>query len=266
MITEGHLPKWLNIDNDKLIVVKHSEYISNKYLPTFNSNVIELNFGNISSLGEKFVLFNDDIFINAKTKPSDYFYKGIPKDVGIFSPIIAKEEGVSTTVLNNVKIINSYFNSRDVIKSNPSKWFSTKYGKHLLKNVIVLPWKDILGFYDSHLAISYDKKLYKNVINETINKDLVFRNSFRGASDVSHWLVRYWQLCLGDFTPRSSNFGKYYDIGSSLDDIKKDIKNSKHSIICLNDSNVNEGSFEKYKQILIDIFQSKYSKKSTFEK
>ena len=42
-VTWGHLPKWLNIDNEKLVIVNHQDYIPEKYLPTFNSNVLDLN-------------------------------------------------------------------------------------------------------------------------------------------------------------------------------------------------------------------------------
>ena len=42
-ITYGHLPKWLNVDNTRINIVKHSDYIPAEYLPTFSSHVIELN-------------------------------------------------------------------------------------------------------------------------------------------------------------------------------------------------------------------------------
>lgn len=41
-ITCGHIPEWLNINNPKLHIVKHSEYMPARALPTFNSNAIEL--------------------------------------------------------------------------------------------------------------------------------------------------------------------------------------------------------------------------------
>ena len=42
-VTWGHIPHWLNTENDKIIIVKHEDFIPREYLPTFNSNVIELN-------------------------------------------------------------------------------------------------------------------------------------------------------------------------------------------------------------------------------
>ena len=62
-VTWGHIPSWLDTKNPKLEIVKHSDFIPPKYLPTFNSNVIELNLHRILNLSEKFVLFNDDVFI-----------------------------------------------------------------------------------------------------------------------------------------------------------------------------------------------------------
>ena len=41
-VTNGQIPEWLNIEHPKLRLVKHKDYIPQKYLPTFNSNVIEL--------------------------------------------------------------------------------------------------------------------------------------------------------------------------------------------------------------------------------
>ena len=42
-VTWGHIPKWLNTTNPKLVIVNHQEFIPKKYLPTFNSHAIELN-------------------------------------------------------------------------------------------------------------------------------------------------------------------------------------------------------------------------------
>ena len=47
-VTWGHLPDWLNTDCKNLVIVKHKDYIPAEYLPTFNSNVIEMNYFRIS--------------------------------------------------------------------------------------------------------------------------------------------------------------------------------------------------------------------------
>ena len=63
-VTWGHLPKWLNIDNEKLVIVNHQDYIPEKYLPTFNSNVLDLNMFRIPGLSEQYINFNDEYICN----------------------------------------------------------------------------------------------------------------------------------------------------------------------------------------------------------
>ena len=63
-VTWGHIPPWMNTDAPKLHIVNHKDYIPEQFLPTFNSNTIELNFHRIEGLSEKFVYFNDDTFIS----------------------------------------------------------------------------------------------------------------------------------------------------------------------------------------------------------
>ena len=89
LVTWGHVPEWLNTAHPKLNIINHEDYIPEKYLPTFNSNVIELNYDRIDNLAEQFVNFNDDMFLNADTKPSDFFVNGLPKLQMMYMPIQA---------------------------------------------------------------------------------------------------------------------------------------------------------------------------------
>lgn len=265
-VTEGHVPSWLNTNCDKLVIVKHEDYIESKYLPTFNSNVIELNFHKIKGLSDLFVNFNDDMFVNKKLRAEDFFDSTLPKDIGVFSPIIPKRGSIASIVSNNVEVINDYFSTWDVLKKNFFKFFNFKYGKYLIKNFCVLPWRNILGFYDNHIPVSYNKKIFKEVWNkeDELLKE-VSEHKFRQKDDINHWLIRYWQLCLGKFSPRSVNFGQYYDISSELDVIIKEIKAPQHSIICLNDGEgIND--FENAKSKLLEAFEVRYPEKSKFER
>lgn len=265
LITEGHIPEWLDLSCEKLVHIRHKDYIDEKYLPTFNSNVIELNISNIGDLSEYFVLFNDDMLINKSVRPEDFFEDSNPRDTGIFSPIVPSRGTIGSIVLNNVEIINDYFNARQVIKKNFFKFFNLKYGKHLIKNFCVLPWKSILGFYDSHIPVSYKKSTFYMVWEK--EKELLEETSshkFRTNQDINHWLMRYWQLCQGKFIPRKESFGKYYNIYSDLTVIVEDIKFSKHSLICLNDGEVD--NFEESKKVILQAFQDRYPNKSMFEK
>lgn len=263
-ITEGHLPEWLNLENEKLVVIKHGDYIDEKYLPTYNSNVIELNIHNIKGLSEQFVLFNDDMFLNGDVKEEDFFKNGLPCDIGVLEPIKAQGTGIEHVIVNNLEIVNKYYNSRDVFKNSLLKFFKFKYGKHMIKNIFLLPWKNILGYYDDHIPVSYKKSIFKEVYE--LERDLFEKNysyKFRSIEGINHWLIRYWQLTRGEFHPRSINAGNSYSM-TNYKEIIQDIRNSTHKMICLNDSEVE--NFEYIRDVILKEFNQKYPNKSEFEK
>ncbi|HGC4152438.1 TPA: Stealth CR1 domain-containing protein, partial [Escherichia coli] len=86
-ITYGHVPAWLKQDHPKLHIVKHSDYIPQKYLPTFNSHVIELNLHKIDGLSDKFIYYNDDTFLINPVDESFYFKNGKPRDCAILNAV-----------------------------------------------------------------------------------------------------------------------------------------------------------------------------------
>ncbi len=265
-VTEGHLPDWINSDYEKLQIVKHNDYIDEAYLPTFNSNAIELNFDKIEGLSECFVSFNDDMFLNSDVEVDDFFMDGTPRDMGVFSPIAPFRNTIDGIVLNNLDIINDYFDRKSIVRKTPLKFFNLKYKKHILKNFLVLPWNNILGFYDNHIPVSYRKETFSKVWNIEKNElEKTTSHRFRTREDVNHWLMRYWQLCTGEFVPRSADFGVYYNIGNEIEAILKDIKSSSHKVICLNDTDTLE-NFEKLKKSLNKELGRKYNVKSSFEK
>lgn len=265
LITEGHLPEWLDENHEKLVVLKHSDYIPSKFLPTFNSNVIELNLHRIEDLSDEFVLFNDDTFINNKVKPEDFFKNNLPVDLGIFSPQVPKRGGIASISLNNIEIINDYFDRHGVVKSHFTKFFRLSYGKHLVKNLVVLPWKPILGFYDHHLPLSYKKSIFKEVWQkEEVALLKTSQNKFRTKNDLNHWLMRYWQLCSGEFNPGTVKFGQTFHISEDIDIILDEISQPNFTLLCLNDG-ADVDNFEVLKAKLVENFEKRYPIKSGFE-
>lgn len=75
--SESQVPAWL--DSTKVRVVYHKDFIPEQYLPTFNSNTIEMFLGNIKGLSEHFIYSNDDIYFLRDMQPTDFFNeKGNP--------------------------------------------------------------------------------------------------------------------------------------------------------------------------------------------
>ncbi|MGV4200270.1 Stealth CR1 domain-containing protein [Citrobacter murliniae] len=75
IVTNGQSPAWLNKEHPKIRIVPHEEILDKKYLPTFNSHVIESAIHRIEGLSEHYIYFNDDMMLLRKTEPS-YFFSG----------------------------------------------------------------------------------------------------------------------------------------------------------------------------------------------
>lgn len=236
-VTWGHLPKWLNKDCPKLNIVNHKDFIPEKYLPTFNSCTIELNFHRIPGLSEQFINFNDDMFVIGPTKASDFFVDGLPKDTAILTPFTVNPNGIAALEMNNLEVVNTYF-SRDDIKKNLGKWFNVKYGMKNLRTLIFMQWKRINGIYEPHVPLGFLKSTY-NELWEKENElfDSTSMNKFRSKNDITDWLIRHWQLAKGDFIPRSPKFSKYLCLPSDMEAVMETLNNpGKCRLLCINDS------------------------------
>jgi hypothetical protein len=78
VVKDGQSPEFVDFSNPKICLVKHSQIIPEEYLPTFNSNTIELHIHNIPGLSDHYVYFNDDLMVNQPLQKNDLFIGGIP--------------------------------------------------------------------------------------------------------------------------------------------------------------------------------------------
>lgn len=266
LVTWGHVPKWLKLDCPKLNVVKHTDFIPEKYLPTFNSNTIELNFNRIKDLAEQFIYFNDDMYVIKPTKATDFFVNGKPCDMAAISPQPIYRDMIMNIELNNLKILNDYF-TMDDIRKNKSKWLKPfLYGQYALRTAIFMQFKTIIGIFQPHIPYTFLKSSFDNLWEkESKLLDSVCENKFRTTEDINLWLARSWQLLSGNFVPRTRNFGLLIPSG---DEKTVDIVLSgktKHKMICLNDDD-SVKDFEVTKKHVIERLERLYPEKSAFEK
>lgn len=266
-VTWGHVPDWLDLSHPKLVHVKHEDYIPAEYLPTFNSIVIENNLHLIPELSEKFVLFNDDVFLIDHVSQNDFFKNGLPCETALLGQLSALTPDDSIfphMLLNNIAIINKHFSKRDVIRNHWKKFFSVVYGKELLRNALLLPARYFSCFYDQHVTSSYLKQTFRDVW-ETEPGCLQKGSSgrFRSKEDVSHWLMKAWQICKGQFVPRAPKWGMCFEIGRAPEMIDS-IQNRRCKVVCLNDSST-DIDFEQQKQDLQIAFDSILPDKCSFE-
>ena len=65
------MPSWL--DTTKVRIITHEQIIPRKFLPTFNSSVIELFLHKIPGLSEHFIYVNDDFYAWSPMTQNDFF-------------------------------------------------------------------------------------------------------------------------------------------------------------------------------------------------
>lgn len=273
LVTCGHVPEWLNLEAPKLKVVKHTDFIPQEYLPTFNSNAIEINMHRIPGLSEHFVYFNDDVFLNRPTRPEDFFWNGEPNYSAIASPL--KNEG-------NIAFYHMCFSVWGAIKEHyegqvtkiicdhPEKWFAEDYGGLYEKNLIAARLGYLPGMYFTHLAISFRKtdfektwQMFPELMDDTS------AHKFRTPQDATHQLISLHTIMEGEFHPVSiEHHGmQFWDPPKQLDAICEAVEQEKNLCICINDSPaVSPQDFLYLKQEIGKAMQRALPKKCSFEK
>lgn len=263
-VTWGHIPAWLNTENPKIHVVKHTDYIDAEYLPTFSSRPIELNMHRIPGLSEKFVYFNDDMYLNSPVSQRDFFHNNLPCDSAILDTILARKSGIANSIVNSLKVINEYFSVRETIKQKPNNWLNLKYGKDVIKTLLLLPWGYFTGFVETHTANAFLKSTFQEVWEkEEKYMREVSSSKFRDEKGTSQWLMRYWQLASNTFYPRTLRFQAYFG-PSEMHKAAIEISREKYKLLCINDSEQIR-DYDMVRRELIDAFERKYPHKSTFE-
>lgn len=267
LVTDGQLPEWLNTENNKLCIIDHKDFIPEKYLPVFNSSVIEMNLHRIEELSEHYVYFNDDFFINSHVKPTDFFSKkGLPRDTAGLNAI---QPAVDFDYIhcNNMKIINNKFDKKAVMKKQFFKFVNPQNLELNIYTLLLLFWPKFTRFFDLHFPYSILKSEQNIVVSENINEyEILMNDRFRGKNDITIWLVRYYQLCKGKFSIRTPHFGKAYHLYIDILKACNDISKSKHKIVILHDdSEIDNQLFLKRKEQLNSVFEKKLPNKSSFE-
>ena len=267
-ITCGHLPAWLNTNHPKLHVVNHKDYIPEEYLPTFSSNPIELNIHRIDELSEKFIYFNDDLYIIGKVSPKGFFYRDIPKSAAGLAVSGQTGPEFESILLADSDLINRHFISRDVLRRHFFKFFHRKYGiKQNLKNLLLLPycWYYFPGFYNAHTPNAYLKSTFAEVWGKASHKlSDTCSHKFRTPCDVNQYVFLWWQWCKGLVVPQNvCKLFTYLSVFCSDEQISDVIKNKKTPMIAVNDDWCE--NFEQKKVMLKDAFDTILGEKSSFE-
>lgn len=274
LVTNGKFPDWINQNNPKLVMVKHSDYIPMELLPTFNSHTIELYMHKIPGLSEHFVYFNDDFYINAPITPDYYFKEGLPCDCNqeqIFSsPIYSPQNKFHILVIQycNIAVLNYHFNRKEVVKQSRKRWF----GKHLgVKGLVISAMLNGKNTFEGFKWRHNEQPFLKSVFEEAWEKENVMLNGsctrFRQDTNLSPYFMRYWQFATNKFYPVKLDSCCFYPmIEQNYDRIFSALDNPRIKSLCLNDTPLcSEEFYDKIHVELQKKFAEKFPTKSSFE-
>lgn len=268
LVTWGHVPEWLDIQNPKLRIVKHSDFIPNEYLPTFNCNSIEMNLFRIPGLSENFVYFNDDMILCRPVIPTEFFVEGKPRHTAIAVPYINRDNEIPYHLFfNTYGLINKKNNIMQSIEKEPRKWFAYQYKSSIKYNYIA--WKEagLPGMYFTHMGVPFCKSTMKATWDK-YEKECIetCMYKFRDIHQITHQLFSIEDILNGNFEPSVSDWGRCIPIDSSKQ-ISDAYQSRKTKMICLFDrDNLMDEEIENINKSLRNTFGKFLPEKSSFEK
>ena len=265
-VTCGQKPEWLDETNPKLNLVNHTDFIPADYLPSFNSGVLESWLHRIPGIAERFVFFNDDFFLTAPTPPERFFRDGLPCDIATFRFNSGGSQWAKM-LKNNIAIINSHFDKREVMSRDHDKWFDRSYGAKARWNYLLKWYPRFVTLRTPHNAQPYLRSTYEHVwaaAGDRLREASTHR--FRSTEDLTHELFRTWQICEGNFAPYNTySDTRMFPLVVRARQAIRAVRQQTWRLVCLND-NVH---IRNYAQVMRDLeaaFATILPERSSFEK
>lgn len=236
IVTDGQSPVWL-CSNEKIKIIDHQEIIPKEFLPSFNSEFIELFLDKIPGLSEHFLYLNDDLFITSALN-KDFFFtpSGVPK----IRLRKYKRVGASNRL---------YYRSLNMTLD----FFNAQFGT-------VYSFENSHGI-DPFLKSSFTEWRKKNILKiaEIGREKIRGLNSFQRISFSLFLLVKGRGFQVDE--REIDRTIKYYSL-HKLRFVAEDIKINKPCIICVNDDErTNEEDRKSFPLFLLSLFP----KPSAFE-
>lgn len=235
-----HIPSWLNVDNPKLRIVYHDEFIPNEALPQYNGPAIETWYSNIPDLSENFIACDDDY----------YFFNPIPSDL-FFENNVPQSEVVETAIF--------YSNLQDwnwrIMMENDA---------HLYQKIT----NNKKNYSKSHLPEARKKSFEAQIIKdhyEDFYNPLMYSH-FRSRKGITSWVFLDLMKAMGiTHNKPVHRYSKFISLGKvPIDGVSSWSEIPDYQMVCYNDQ---EGPIDyNCQKALLKVFETKFPNKSSFEK
>lgn len=167
---------------NKIIYIDHDDIIPKKFLPTFNSMVIEAFLWNIPNVLDNFLYFNDDVFLAKYLTIKDLFIND--KTIQFFHHLSQQSHPWYKNILSSNKLFEERIGRN--MKLCPQHAIYNIVTKEL-KNTYNIFEKDLQDMFLYHKTRRYDNKahnliflygMYAHYKNIAINKKASFSHIF----------------------------------------------------------------------------------------
>ena len=229
----SQIPKWLN--TNEINVIYHEDFIPKDFLPTFNSNAIEMFLANINGLSDYIIYGNDDLFTINPTEPTDFFTDdGTPK-------IFYKQ--FSNPKANFFQMCKRCY---DLTKKEP---------------------QDETYIKQEHINVPLTRDALTTVYFE--HKDTLMKSitQFRkNAQNLNQYIYADYLINMNRVIKldESSHIGKYHGLNDPCSgELTKFLNDAETKTVCINDSGT---SNSKVLKEITNWFEIHYPDKSRFEK
>ena len=232
---ESQVPTWIN--RETVRVVHHCDFIPEQFLPTFNSTAIEMFMHRIEGLSEEFIYFNDDFFPLMPCQPTDFFQNG--------KTAICLEYHLCT--FNNLFRVQTKRSDR-------------------LARVAAGVRPKIFYIRPQHTCAPMLKSVCEELYEKRSEDILSSITPLRTRQNYNQYVFTDFAFFTGHtFIQRISNRHLSLSI-ATVKRITESIVRPGSKLVCINDVNMQEEKFQRIHACLHSAFQTRFPKKSRFEK
>jgi len=232
----SQVPQW--VDSSNLKIVTHDMFIPSGFLPTFNSNTIEMYLHRIPGLSEEFIYFNDDFFPVAPSSAEDFFIDG---------KVVMKP---SRNLL--------YLNMFKKICRNSDRLARKAAG-------ITRPAPFFLR--PQHSCAPMLRSIYEQV-HEKVREEIeaTAARKVRTEKDLTQYLFSDYAFLTGRaVAKRLSN--KHFSLASAAAGaIASFLAAPTHNFVCINDVKLSEEKQSIFRETILDSFQKRLPTPSKYER
>lgn len=265
VVHDHQRPSWLQ-ETKKLKIIKHSDIIPLKYLPTYNSLCIESFLYRIPNLTEKYIYFNDDLLLWNYVIPDTFFYKNKTLETNAVSFHTYKNR-------NNFEV-----DINDKLISVPKEEYEFEkliiFNGNLISKYLNQPVDDLTSV--EHVPFGNRKSLNKKLDkfldtipyeNTNLNEHTKM-SKFRQNTNIAQVSIfrKYWYSTKNASLPSSSKV-YYLTIKNLKKELVEKLLSSDVHFVCIqNDINYDKDECQDQRDLMLKLLEKKFPRPSSFEK